>query len=213
VFLCIAGLAAPPDTHVTGETWRFDNIHDIGGYKTTVLGHPATIDTPEGKAVHFNGIDDALFVPAHPLAGAKTFTWEVVFRPESGGAPEQRFFHFQVNGSDDRMLFEIRVVGNRWCLDSFLKTGSESRTLLDRGKLYPLDAWYTVAAVDDGSVFRNYVNGDLQGEGELHAGPQAAGQTSVGVRFNRRDYFRGAIRKARMTPRALTPEEFLRINN
>jgi hypothetical protein len=40
--------------------------------------------------------------------------------------------------------------------------------------------------------------------------PQKAGQTSVGVRFNKVNYFKGAVRKARMTPRALRPSEFLR---
>jgi hypothetical protein len=40
--------------------------------------------------------------------------------------------------------------------------------------------------------------------------PQKAGQTSVGVRFNKVNYFKGALRLARMTPRALPPAEFLR---
>ena len=50
---------------------------------------------PEGKAVEFDGVDDALFVNVHPLAGAETFTWEVIFRPYKGGKAEQRFFHLQ----------------------------------------------------------------------------------------------------------------------
>ena len=129
---------------------------------------------------------------------------------DAGGAPEQRFFHFQVDGSDDRMLFEIRVVGSQWCLDSFVKTGSESRTLLDREKLHPLGEWYRVAAVYDGHQLRNYVNGELQGAGDLHAAPQGPGQTSVGVRFNKRDYFKGAVREARMTRAVLEPAQFLK---
>jgi hypothetical protein len=204
--LCIAAFAAQPG----GETWRFDNTERIGGHKTTVLGHPRLIETPGGKALEFNGVDDALFIDNHPLAGASAFTWEVVFRPDRGGAAEQRFFHLQENGTDNRMLFEIRVIGDQWCLDSFVTTGADSRALLDRNKLHPLGEWYTVTAVYDGREFRNYVDGVLQGTGELHAAPQKAGQTSVGVRFNKRDYFRGAIREARMIPRALQPAEFLR---
>ena len=53
----------------------------------TVVGHPKVIKTPLGKAIQFNGIDDALFIPEHPLAGASAFTFEAIFRPESGGAP------------------------------------------------------------------------------------------------------------------------------
>jgi hypothetical protein len=198
------------------ETWRFDNLTSIGGHKTTLLGHPQLIDTPKGKAVQFNGVDDAIFLDTHPLAGAETFTWEVVFRPDRGGAPAQRFFHLQVDGANDptaqgdRMLFEIRVIGDQWCLDSFVKSGADSRALLDETKLHPLGEWYSVAAVYDGREFRNYVDGVLQGSGALHAAPQRPGQTSIGVRFNRRDYFKGAVREARMTPRALLPADFIR---
>jgi hypothetical protein len=193
-----------------GQTWNFDRLDQIGDHKTTVSGHPRVIETPRGKAVQFNGVDDALFLGVHPLAGAAEFTWEVIFRPDQGGAAEQRFFHLQEDGSDNRMLFEIRVIGEEWCLDSFAKTGDDSRALMDRTKLHPVGEWYGAEAVYDGHEFRNYVDGVLQAEGALHLGPQKAGQTSVGVRFNRVDYFKGAVLKARMTRRALQPSEFLR---
>jgi hypothetical protein len=198
------------------EEWRFDRLDRIGGHRTTVLGHPRVIGTPAGKAIEFNGVDDAIFVDVHPLAGAETFTWEVVFRPDPGGAAEQRFFHLQEvdpNTRQDtatRMLFEIRVIGDRWCLDSFALTGTESRTLLDREKLHSLGEWHAAAAVYDGREFRNYVDGVLQGSGELHLKPQGPGHSSIGTRINRRDYFKGAVLKARMTRRALSPAEFLK---
>ena len=197
------------------ETWRIDNLASIGGHAVTVLGHPRVIPAPGGHAVEFNGIDDALFLGVHPLAGAETWTWEVVFRPAVGGAAEQRFFHFQEDGTDNRMLFEIRVIGDhvtgdQWCLDSFAKGGEGSQALLDRTKLHALDQWYRVAAVYDGHVFRNYVDGVLEGEAAVKLEPQKAGQTSIGVRFNKVNYFKGAVLEARMTPRALTPVEFMK---
>src|SRR5215813_11574100 len=93
--------AADPEALI----WRFDHLDRIGGHPLTVLGHPKVIDTPYGKAIEFNGVDDALFLDTHPLAGANIFTWEVIFRPDRDGRPEQRFFHLQENGSDTRMLF------------------------------------------------------------------------------------------------------------
>ena len=120
------------------DVWKFDSITRIGGHAVTAEGHPRVIETPAGKAVEFGGVDDALFLDVHPLAGAETFTWEVIFRPYVGGAAEQRFFHFQENGTDTRMLFEIRVIAGSWCLDSFALSGSESKALLDREKLHPL---------------------------------------------------------------------------
>jgi len=191
--------------------WKFDNTTSIGGHAVAAEGHPRVISTPAGKAVEFGGVDDALFLKVHPLAGAETFTWEVIFRPDVGGAAEQRFFHFQQDGSDSRMLFEIRVIDGKWCLDSYAQSGSESKALLDRTKLHTLGAWHHAAAVYDGKEYRNYVDGVLEGSAEVHLIPQTAGQTSVGTRFNRKDYFKGAVLSARMTNRALPVSEFLKV--
>ena len=207
--ICAAALVWCADTR--SDVWKFDSITEIGGHAVKAEGHPRVISTPAGKAVEFGGVEDALFINVHPLAGAETFTWEVIFRPDVGGAAEQRFFHFQENGTDTRMLFEIRVIDGKWCLDSFALSGKDSKALLDRGKLHALGAWHHAAAVYDGREYRNYVDGVLQGSAQLHLAPQGAGQTSVGTRINRRDYFKGAVLEARMTNRALAPAEFLKV--
>ncbi len=203
--VCVAALAAAVPAQ---KTWKFDNVKAIGGNVATVLGNPKAIATPHGKAVQFNGVDDALFLKVHPLAGADTWTWEVIFRPEAGGKPEQRFFHFQEEGSDNRMLFEIRVIGDQWCLDSFAKGGADSKALMDRTKLHPLGQWYHAATVYDGKELRNYVDGVLEGSGAVKLEPQKAGGTSVGVRYTKVDYFKGSVLRARMTPRALPVAQF-----
>ena len=192
------------------ETWRFDRLDNIGGHATAAEGGPRVIETPFGKAVEFDGVDDALFIEKHPLAGAATFTAEVIFRPDSNGKAEQRFFHMQENGSQTRLLFETRLTGGNWYLDSFANTPSGSKPLIDRNLVHPLDRWYHVAMVYDGKVFRHYVNGGLQGEAEVKLSAQGPGRTSVGVRINRVDYFKGAVRLARFTPRALGVSEFLK---
>ena len=69
--------------------WNFNQVAEIGGHPTQVLGHPHVINSPYGKAVEFNGVDDGIFIPVHPLAGASTFTWEVIFRPDADGAEAQ----------------------------------------------------------------------------------------------------------------------------
>jgi Concanavalin A-like lectin/glucanases superfamily len=166
------------------DVWKFDSITRIGGHAVTAEGHPRVIETPGGKAVEFGGV---------------------------GGAAEQRFFHFQENGTDTRMLFEIRVIDGKWCLDSFALSGSESKALMDREKLHPLGVWHHAAAVYDGREYRNYVDGVLEGAAQVHLAPQSAGRTSVGTRINRRDYFKGAVLAARMTNRALAPPEFLKV--
>jgi hypothetical protein len=197
-------------------TWDFNSVERIGGNPVAVLGHPRVIDTPRGKAVEFNGVDDALFLSVHPLAGAREFTWEVIFRPDTGGPPEQRFFHLQEvdpkTGKDTntRMLFEIRLAAGNWFLDSFALSPSGSKALFNQDHLHPAGQWYQAAAVYDGKVFRNYVDGILENSAEVALEPQGPGRTSVGVRINRVDYFKGAILRARMTRRALTPGQFLK---
>lgn len=188
--------------------WRFDSLEQVGGHAVEVQGDPQVIDTSIGKAVEFDGEEDALFLPVHPLAGAEAFTWEVYFRPDSGGGAEQRFFHLQVEGKEDRLLFETRLVERGWYLDAFASAG-ESKALMARDKIYPLDTWYHIAQVYDGKTYSSYVDGELQMSAEVALLPQGAGRTSVGVRINLIDYFKGAVRSARFTRHALTPEEFL----
>jgi hypothetical protein len=108
------------------------------------------------------------------------------------------------------MLFETRLIGDQWCLDTFVRSDTGQATLLDRTKLHPLGEWYHAAAVYDGKELRSYVNGVLELKSDVKLAPQKAGRTSVGVRINLRDYFKGAVRQARMTKSALSPAQFLK---
>ena len=193
------------------ELWTFDRLENIAGYSTKVEGHPQVIDSPVGKAVEFNGVDDALFIEDHPLADAATFTWEVIFRPDKNGRPEQRFFHLQERDTQNRFLFEIRVTGDNWFLDSFVMSPTGSKALFNSDHPHPLGAWYHAAQVYDGHQYRNYINGAQENQADLNFTPQGAGHASVGVRIDRRDYFKGAIARTRFTKGALTPAEFLKL--
>jgi Concanavalin A-like lectin/glucanases superfamily len=214
-FGCSAALALPATAQ---EVWRFDQTASLGGHATKVLGHPAVVDTPMGKAVAFNGADDALFLDVHPLAGAATWTWEMIFKPDADGKPEQRIFHLQsvdpATGKDianERMLFEIRIRDGQWCLDSFATAAGQSRTLLNCEKMHPFGQWYRVTAVYDGKTLRNYVGDEMQGEGALDIPAERPGRSSVGTRIDLRDYYKGAMYEARFTKSALEVKDFLKI--
>ncbi len=217
ILLATAPLALAQSLTPRRQTWRFDRLDRIGGHPTHILGHPQIIGTEYGKAVQFNGVDDGIFIDDHPLAGASTYTWEVIFRPDADGPEAQRFFHLQeqdpATGQDtnNRMLFEIRIVDGQWCLDSFASSGTENRTLLNCKLLHPLGHWYRVTAVYDGRTLRNYVGDELQGEIPFDLKPHLPGHTSIGVRINKIYWFKGAVLMARMTPRALPPGEFLKM--
>jgi hypothetical protein len=220
--LALIAAFAPPAS--AQEIWRLDQTASLGGHPTKVLGAPKVIDSEIGKAVAFNGKDDALFVGVHPLAGATTWTWEMIFKPDADGNPAQRIFHLQsvdpATGADspnERMLFEIRIIAGadgkppQWCLDSFATAQGQSRTLLNCDKLHPFGHWYRVTAVYDGKMLHNYVGDELQGEGELNLPPERPGRASMGTRIDMRDYYTGAIYEARFTRRALDVPDFLKL--
>jgi len=106
------------------------------------------------------------------------------------------------------MLFETRLVEGGWYLDAFANAG-ESKALVVPEKIYPLDGWYHIAQVYDGKTYSAYVDGELQMAADIALLPQDEGRTSVGVRINLVDYFKGAVRLARFTRHALTPTGFL----
>ncbi len=205
---------AVPEAGPDPVTWRLDNLEEIGGHPVTVVGEPKLIDTPAGKAIEFDGIDDAIFLDVHPLAGMKQFTVEIVFKPYADGAAEQRFFHMQEDESESRVMFETRLVdGNYWFLDTFIKSGDQSVVLYAEEDTHEIGQWQHAAIVVDGETMRHYVNAKLELTDALQYRPQSYGRTSLGVRINEVHWFAGAIRTVRMTSRVLAPGEFLTSND
>src|SRR5262245_30327648 len=190
--------------------WNFDGLDTLGGHKLTVVGQPKLIDTPQGKALEFDGVDDAIFLETNPLTGLAAFTVEVLFQPYAGGPKEQRFFHLQETGSENRVLFETRLTDDgQWFLDTFVKSGDGNYTQLAKDSLHKLGPWYHAALTVDSKQMRHFVNGREELATAIEFKPQGAGQTSLGVRFNKVYWYKGAIRQVRITPRNLSPAEIL----
>jgi hypothetical protein len=221
--LAIAAMGASPAA-ATQTVWRFDNLTRIGGMAPRLEGKPALVDSPLGKAVAFNGKDDALFLPGRPLVGAKSFTIEAIFRPD-GGDEQQRWMHIAetdpatgldaaASGTSDknpRFMFEIRVEGQNWYLDAYFNSKGPNQALAFPAKLHPLGRWYAVTQTYDGRFYRSYVDGVLQGEAEVPGFvPHGPGHTMIGTRMNHVNYFHGVVAEARFTDRALAPVQFLK---
>jgi hypothetical protein len=196
-----------------GTLWRFDSLRAVGGRPLELVGTPRLTGSPWGAATAFDGLGDGLLIDRHPLAGAKTFTFEALFRPD-GGAFEQRWFHLE---SDEgaapgkgttRMMFEIRVVDDSWYLDAFATGSGYKQTLIVPDKRFPVGRWYHVAQTFDGTTYRAYVDGVVQMEALLAFAPQGPGRAAVGMRMNRVNFFQGAVRAASFTPAALAPDTF-----
>ena len=195
---------------MTAIVWDIDNTESIAGLTTNVLGSPKTIETPNGKAVEFDGAKDGLVVDNLPLAGAEKFTLEIVFRPDPNGLQAQRFLHLQQTDAEYRILIETRLTNdNRWYLDTYINSAAGDHTLAESTNTHPTGQWYSAALIYDGKMMRHFVNGRQESAAPLEFAPLNHGKTSIGVRLNQVFWFKGAIRKIRFTPCALETAQLL----
>jgi hypothetical protein len=195
------------------ETWRLDNVGKLGGHAVTVEGAPQVAADGGDKVVTFDGKHDGLFLDALPIAGAKAFTIEVLFKPASDGPEAQRFVHVQDNAGA-RAMIEIRVNGKGgWWLDTFLVGAGVKQgvTLIDPARVHPTDRWYWVALRYDGKTMTDYVNGAKELSGEIALAPFGPGKISLGVRQNKVYWFKGAIKEVRFHLEAVPEEKLQRV--
>jgi len=195
---------------MSSVTWNIDNTKSIAGNETTVVGNPKVVKTDKGTAVEFDGIKDGLRIDALPLAGAKTFTLEIVFRPDADGLEAQRFLHLQQTNAEYRLLIETRLTGDgKWYLDTYINSAAADHTLVEPANTHPTGKWYNATLVYDGKTMLHYVNGKQELSAELAFEPLEQGKTSIGTRINKVHWFKGAIQTVRFTPDVLSADKFL----
>ena len=71
--------------------------------------------------------------------------------------------------------------------------------------------WHTAALTYDGTTMAHYVDGVKELEGTVKVRPQGPGRTSLGVRQNLVYWFKGQIRRVRITPDVVAREKLLRV--
>lgn len=190
--------------------WNLDDLNHPNSKGVTKEGDPQTVNSSYGKAVHFDGLKDGLFLDTNPLESLTRFTVEILFQPDGRAPHEQRFLHMG-EAAGDRLLLETRVMDDdQWYLDAFIKSGDSAQTLIDKNKLHPTGKWYAVAFVVDNGAMNVFVNGEPELNGKLAFSPFKAGKTSIGVRMNKVSWYKGAIQKIRITQRCLVPSEFMK---
>ncbi len=173
----------------------------------TVVGNPLKIDSPYGRAVQFNGKDDAIFIDEMPLKDLSEITIEMIIRFDRGGSLEQRYFHTGTM-KKDRVLMEMRSNADTWYLDGMFESRKKWVVLISPELTHPLDEWYHIAfTVKDGEQ-ATFVNGQKELEGDVDFSPIKKGKTSIGVRQNKISWFKGAIYSIKITDRVLNPGEF-----
>ena len=204
-FLFFSAVLSSQNTH---KEWLLAKMFHENLKEITISGSPKIVSSPYGAAVSFNGIDDAFFLEEMPLKFLKEFTVEMIFNPSIDGDFEQRILHMG-EISEDRMLLEIRAVDGNWYFDGFVASGAHKLALIDEKLIHPLGQWYHVAFVVTKGRLSTYVNGKLELTEPFSFSPIKTGQSSVGVRLNKRSWFKGIIYKIKVTPKKLKPKRFI----
>lgn len=179
------------------RSWYLHDPKQIGGIHPLILGNPVLKVEGKDSALYFNGVNDGLVFPEIPMEGWSTFTIDVLFKPDSDGPVAPRFVHFE-DSAMNRGTLELRLTKNgQWYLDGFLKNGQTKKgvTLIDSAKLHPADSWHRAALVYDGKKMYTYIDGQKEGEGEMDFPPVTKGNIALGVRLNKKDWFKGQIRE------------------
>ncbi len=211
LFASLGCFTQTPEFPKRTVTWKLNNLKKIGGYAVEVLGAPQVVKTDRGNAIVFDGTRDGIFIQTNPLASANKFTIEAIFRPDAGGAKEQRWLHVEdTENVESRAMLETRLNGGEWFLDTFLKSGDSRMPLFAENFKHPVGRWYHIALVYDGAEMRHYVDGKLELAGKLIFKTFGKGITSIGVRQNKVYWFKGAVLKARFTNRPLAPAQFMK---
>jgi hypothetical protein len=219
----LAMLGAASTAQARQELWTLDNLKRIGGRPATPSGAPKVIDWAGGKAIEFDGAHDSVLIKGRPLVGVPRFSIEVIMRVD-GGVEEQKYLHVAQtdpatgldvrpvgddHDANHRIMFELRAKPGGYYLDAVLNGTAGKPILVTPEKLNPYGRWQNVAQTFDGTTYRTWVDGVLQGEMPAGFAPQGAGNVRIGARMEELAHFKGAIARIRFTDRALAPYEML----
>jgi hypothetical protein len=205
-------LSAQTDT--SSVTWIFDRVDTIGGYPVTPwTTSPTIIETSQGKAAFFNGINNGMLLNCNPIGSATEFTLEVVFKPDSNTVPnnQPRFLHIRrLADNNRRITMETRILPDQsWVLDTYIRSEISQYTQLDSSQTHTSGIWHHAAIVYGAHSMKQYVDGVLQLSDTVTYLPIDTGPTIyIGVRQDKFYYFKGAIRLIKASKRVLAPEEF-----
>jgi hypothetical protein len=193
------------------ERWIVDSTASIHGQTPAVLGSPQAMSSPYGDALCFDG-DDAVVLDANPVQGMAAFTVEALVRIDgvtTAALNQPRYLHIETT-EPSRLTLEARVTETDWHLDTFLLSGTQSRTLIDAAKVHPAGQWAWTALSYENGQMRHFVDGVEDASGTVTVPAFGPGKMSLGVRQNLQYWFKGCIREVRVTPAALSSDALQR---
>jgi hypothetical protein len=216
VALLLAALSGLALTSPATEVWRFDNTEIIAGHRVALVGAPRIAEAGGVKGTVFDGAHDGVIVPAIPIARAREWTVEILFRPATEGPVEQKVLFAQDDVNGWRFLLETRLnqKKGKWSLDTFVSTGGPKPRggPVEMKRSYLAGQWHWIALRYNGKTVAQFVNCRKDFEIDWKYEPIGDGKTSLGMRPNQPQWFAGAIAEARFHRVALADEKLARVD-
>jgi hypothetical protein len=114
-------------------------------------------------------------------------------------------------------MVELRVNEKNQCyLDAFLQTDTENLALIDSTLVHPTEQWLHAAVVYRDGVLSTYMNGTKELSGQVRFTDSLinpVGKAAIGGRMNHVSWFNGLVKVLKVTPSALSPEDFMHLDD
>ncbi|HEX7898863.1 MAG TPA: LamG-like jellyroll fold domain-containing protein [Planctomycetota bacterium] len=203
------------DAELAGR-WNFDQggaDASKHGRHGILSGNPVAAAGRAGKALAFDGVDDAVRIPDAEGLTIKTLEMTVsawVFRTGEGGSGQPVLNRQRGGWKNDQL--NLSLPGGVPTLSVFTTAGLRTATV---SAALPLQRWTHLAGTYDGTALRLYVNGTEAASDAGPAGSHLIMETkplTVGAAINDdsdrpNEFFLGSIDEVRLYYRTLTPAE------
>ncbi len=183
------------------------------GYHGAIQGSPLCVAGIQGKALQFDGVNEAVTLPTSVIGQWSQLTYSVWAKadPYSGNAwPTFIASYSSNNFSRNNAIGILQNTGKMWAEVDTTVGDFELPGALP----IPWNVWFHAALVYDGSTLTEYLNGQqgnsMPASGTLNPVMAVSMAQSPGVSF---DAFAGALDEVRIYNRALTQAEIVELFN
>ena len=175
------------------------------GNHADFVGDPQWVIGYDGDGLDLDGLGDNLNVDSVGLS-TNAFTLALWFNPGSNlgsNSPRQDFLYWQA-GNRPHLTFNRSGTGE---IGLWPSIGTDFDGPVTATQSWAADTWYHIAGTFDGTSFKIYVNGNMEGVVNHPGTHNDASGLLIGCRTNQRDYFVGKIDDVRLYDIALTQDQ------
>jgi len=169
-------------------------------------GDPEWVPGRVGDALELDGFGDNLYAESAELPTA-AFTLALWFNPAEAldaGSSRQDLLYWQQGNGRPHLTFNRSDTGE---IGLWPNVGGDFDGPLTTTRSWVANTWYHITGTFDGTSFKIYVDGNLEGTVSHPGTHEDASSLLMGCRTNQRNYFTGKIDDVRLYGKALNEQE------